>query len=87
MIDLTLLATIVPRTPEWSLKVALVMCIYNVLALVIGRYVIQNPSAGPATPSPQLFGGLGWPAVIGCFCFGHVLGVGGILGLATIGVL
>ena len=87
MIDLTLLATVVPRTVEWSPKVALVMCAYNVLALAIGKFAIQKPNEGPPTVKPEFFGGLSAGAVIACWCFGHILGIGGILGLASMGVL
>ncbi|WP_193364908.1 photosystem I reaction center subunit PsaK [Leptolyngbya sp. PCC 6406] len=77
----------VPNTLEWSPTVAVVMVLCNVLAIAIGKFTIQNPSVGPAMPSPDLFGGFGLGAVIGTTAFGHLLGAGTILGLANIGVL
>ncbi len=86
MIYMSLLAA-VPNTLEWSPTVAVVMVLCNVLAIAIGKFTIQNPSVGPAMPSPDLFGGFGLGAVIGTTAFGHLLGAGTILGLANIGVL
>ena len=82
----SLLAT-VPPTPEWSPKVAAVMIICNVLAIAIGKFTIKYPSVGPALPSPQFFGGMGLPALLGTTSFGHLIGVGVILGLTNLGVL
>ncbi|HEY9688352.1 MAG TPA: photosystem I reaction center subunit PsaK [Coleofasciculaceae cyanobacterium] len=85
-VSLSLLAA-VPTTLEWSPKVAAVMIAANVLAIAIGKYSIKYPSAGPALPSPAMFGGFGLPAVLATTSFGHLLGVGTILGLASLGAL
>jgi photosystem I subunit X len=82
-----LLATSVPTTPDWSPKVAITMIICNIIAIAIAKYKIQHPSSPPAMPSPEMFGGMGLPAVLASTSFGHVLGVGTILGLARMGVL
>lgn len=87
MTYLSLLAAAVPNTPEWSPKVAVVMIICNVIAIAIGKFTIKYPSEGPALPSPALFGGMGLPALLGTTSFGHLLGVGAILGLANVGAL
>lgn len=84
---LTTLLAAVPPTLEWSPKVAIVMVICNILAIVIGKYTMKYPSEGPAMPSPNLFGGFGLPAVLATTSFGHVLGAGVILGLASFGAL
>lgn len=81
------LAAAVPSTMEWSPKVAVVMIICNILAIAIGKATIKDPSAGPALPSPQMFGGMGFPALLATTSFGHVLGVGAILGLASMGAI
>lgn len=81
------LAAAVPSTMEWSPKVAVVMIICNVLAIAIGKATIKDPSAGPALPSPAMFGGMGFPALLATTSFGHVLGVGAILGLASMGAI
>ncbi|NJN01640.1 MAG: photosystem I reaction center subunit PsaK [Leptolyngbyaceae cyanobacterium SL_1_1] len=86
MTYLSLLAA-VPPTLEWSPKVAIVMIVCNILAIAIGKLTIKYPSADPQLPSPQLFGGLGLPALIATTSFGHVLGAGAILGLTNAGVL
>ena len=89
MTYLTLLATTsaVPTTLEWSPKVAVVMIICNVLAIAFGKYTIKYPDAGPKLPAPQMFGGMGLPALLGTTSLGHVLGFGVILGLANLGIL
>jgi photosystem I subunit 10 len=63
------------------------MIVCNILAIAIGKMSIQKPSEGPALPSPEMFGGMGLGALLGTTSFGHVLGVGVILGLASMGVL
>ncbi|HIK44329.1 MAG TPA: photosystem I reaction center subunit PsaK [Leptolyngbyaceae cyanobacterium M65_K2018_010] len=77
----------VPTTLEWSPKVAVVMILCNIVAIAIGKFTIKYPNAGPAMPSPNLFGGFGLPAVIGTASLGHLLGAGVILGLANLGAL
>jgi photosystem I subunit X len=89
LIHTTLLAVAsnVPTTLEWSPKVALVMIICNIIAIAIGKASIQKPSEGPAMPSPSFFGGFGLPAVLATTSFGHIIGIGVILGLASMGAL
>jgi photosystem I subunit 10 len=77
----------VPTTVTWSPKVAVVMIVCNILAIAFGKFTIKYPSAPPAMPSPELFGGFGLPAVLATASFGHLLGAGAILGLANLGVL
>ncbi|KAM3103609.1 photosystem I reaction center subunit PsaK [Phormidesmis sp. 146-12] len=83
----SLLLTVAPRTLEWNPNVALVMIACNILAIAFAKYTMKNPSAPPAMPSSNLFGGFGLPAVLGATSFGHVLGAGVILGLSNMGVL
>jgi photosystem I subunit 10 len=83
---LTLLA-VVPPTLAWGPKTAIVMVICNVLAIAIGKYTIQHPNAGPALPSPAMFGGMGLPALLATTSFGHILGLGVLFGLANVGAL
>ncbi len=75
----------VPATLSWSPKVATVMIVCNILAIAFGKFTIKYPNAGPAMPSPNLFGGFGLPAVLGTASLGHLLGAGVILGLANLG--
>jgi photosystem I subunit X len=77
----------VPATLQWSPVVGLIMIICNIIAIAFGKFTINQPSTGPAMPSPNLFGGFGLGAVLGTTCLGHILGAGTILGLASTGVL
>ncbi len=77
----------VPTTLSWSPKVAAVMIVCNILAIAFGKFTLNYPNAGPAMPSPNLFGGFGLPAVLGTASLGHLLGAGVILGLANLGAL
>lgn len=86
MLDSLLLAVNVP-TGAWTPNVAIVMVVCNIIAIAIGKFTIKYPSVGPQPPAPNLFGGFGIPAIIGTTSFGHVLGVGAILGLRSLGAL
>lgn len=79
-------ATVSP-TVEWSPTVAIVMIICNVLAIAIGKYTIQHPSVGPSLPSSEFFGGMGLPALLATTSLGHIIGLGTILGLASLNVI
>lgn len=83
------MAQVTPTTPEWSFQVALIMVACNLFAIVIGRYAIQKPGAGPAIPVnlPGLFEGFGVPELLATASFGHILGAGMILGLSNAGLL
>lgn len=85
--NLFLMTAAVPNTVSWSPKIAIVMILCNVLAIAIGKYTMKNPSAGPSLPSSEFFGGMGWPALLATTSFGHVIGLGTILGLSNMGVL
>lgn len=82
-----LAAATVPHTLAWSPKIAVVMILANVVAIAIGKFTMKNPGAAPALPSPELFGGMGLPALLATTSFGHILGLGTILGLAYTGAL
>lgn len=86
---LPLVAQASVTTPEWSLKVALIMITCNVFAIVIGRSAIQKAGVGPKLPVslPSLFEGFGIPELLATTSFGHILGAGMILGLANAGLL
>jgi photosystem I subunit 10 len=82
-----LLASAVPTTLVWNTNVAITMIICNIIAIAIGKASMQNYSAGPQLPMPAFFGGMGLPAVLATTSFGHILGAGVILGLASLGAL
>ncbi len=86
MLVSTLLAA--ATTPlQWSPTVGIIMIISNIIAIAFGKSTIKYPSVGPSLPSPNLFGGFGLPAVLATTAFGHILGVGVILGLHNLGRL
>jgi photosystem I subunit X len=80
----TLLAA--ATTPlQWSPTVGLIIVIANVIAIAFGKSTIKYPSVGPALPSPNLFGGFGVAGLLATGAFGHILGVGIVLGLHNLG--
>lgn len=85
--NLLVVAASVPTTVSWSPKVAIVMILCNIIAIAFGKYTMKYQTAEPALPSPEFFGGMGLPALLGTTSLGHVLGAGLILGLASIGAL
>ncbi|WP_026103952.1 photosystem I reaction center subunit PsaK [Anabaena sp. PCC 7108] len=84
MLTSTLLAT-VPAALEWTPNVGIIMILANIIAIAVGKFTIKYPSAEPALPAPNFFGGFGLPAVLATTSFGHILGAGIILGLHNIG--
>ncbi|MEH2273191.1 MAG: photosystem I reaction center subunit PsaK [Nostoc sp.] len=84
MLTSTLLAA--ATTPlQWSPTVGLIMIIANIIAIAFGKSTIKYPNAEPGLPSANLFGGFGLPALLATTAFGHILGVGTILGLHNLG--
>ncbi|MEH2108916.1 photosystem I reaction center subunit PsaK [Nostoc sp.] len=84
MLTSTLLAA--ATTPlQWSPTVGLIMIIANIIAITFGKSTIKYPNAEPGLPSANLFGGFGLPALLATAAFGHILGVGTILGLHNLG--
>jgi photosystem I subunit X len=74
-------------TFEWSPKVAAVMIGCNVIAIAFGALTIKHKNVGLGLPGGAMFGGMGHGAMLGVTSFGHVLGAGAILGLASMGAL
>ncbi|AFZ54717.1 MAG: photosystem I reaction center subunit PsaK [Geminocystis sp.] len=83
----SLLATAVPTTLEWNLNVGLTMIVCNIVAIAFAKYTVKEPGAGPKLPGEAFFGGMGLPALLATTSFGHLLGAGVILGLASLGAL
>lgn len=77
----TLLITVsVPVTPEWNQGVASVMGICCILTLIV-TLQINKPIVGSKFPLLPM----SIPAFVAAMCFGHIIGVGVILGLANLG--
>ena len=76
-------------THTWSPNVAIVMIAANLFALLVGRYGIQVKGVGPKLPIqlPGLFSDFGLPELLAVTSFGHIIGVGMVLGLSQAGVL
>ncbi len=87
MLTSTLLATFATSPLEWSPAVGLIMVISNIIAIAFGKSTIKYPSKEPALPSSNFFGGFGLPGLLATTSFGHILGVGVILGLHSLGKL
>ncbi len=75
-------AASVPVTPEWSPTVAIIISASSVVALLL-TLKIDQPQVGPKLPGLPLSLG----AFIGAMAFGHVIGIGIVLGLTNIGRL
>ncbi|MBH8552644.1 photosystem I reaction center subunit PsaK [Nostocaceae cyanobacterium CENA357] len=84
MFTSTLLAA--ATTPlEWSPTVGIIIILVNIIAIAFGKFTIKHPNSEPALPSANLFGGFGLPALLATTAFGHILGVGVVLGLHNLG--
>jgi photosystem I subunit X len=70
---------------EWSPIVGLIIVLANIVAIAFGKSTIKYPNAEPGLPSANLFGGFGLPALLATTAFGHILGVGAVLGLHNLG--
>ena len=62
---LTHLFAIAPASVSWSPKVALVMILCNVVAIMVGKATIKHPNVGAALPNASFFGGMGHAALLG----------------------
>jgi photosystem I subunit X len=79
----------IPHTEPWGFGTALVMVISNLVAVAIGRFAINQPGGGPDLPvgKPDLFRNFNLPELLATLSFGHILGVGFVLGLTNAGVI
>jgi len=76
----------ISQTSQWSLQIAIIMIICNLLCIAIGRYAIQIRGLGP---SISILGseGLGLPELLATTSLGHVIGAGTIIGLRSKGFI
>ena len=91
-INSILLAAVQPTvadTTTWSWSGSLVMNICILLGIIIARVGIQNKGKGPGLPllEPILGKNFGLPELLAGISFGHILGVGAILGLTNTGLI
>ncbi len=89
LLDTLFFAQAAPITAGWNFSVALIMSTCNLFAFVVGYFAIQNPGQGKALPIPQLANKkqFGLPELLATMSFGHILGAGMVLGLASSGIM
>ncbi len=75
-------AASVPATPVWSPTVAIIISVSSLVVLLLSS-VIKPPQVGPKLPVLSI----SIPTFIGAMAFGHLIGVGIVLGLTNIGRL
>lgn len=88
-LPLNLFLSSIPQTVSWNYKVAIVMIAANLVSIFIGRFAIKQAGEGPDLPvkKPAIWKNFGFAELLATFSFGHILGVGFILGLSNAGLL
>lgn len=76
------IVAVIPHTEPWNLNTATVMIICNLVTVAIGR--LANANYGVKSES---FGDFDLPKLIALLSFGHIIGVGFVLGLTNIGAV
>ncbi|MBP5976959.1 photosystem I reaction center subunit PsaK [Brasilonema sp. CT11] len=69
----------VPATPEWNPTVGIIISVSCLVVLLLTSF-IKSPKVGPKLPVLPI----SLPAFIGAMCFGHIIGIGIVLGLTNI---
>nr|YP_009396975.1 photosystem I reaction center subunit X [Spyridia filamentosa]ARW66161.1 photosystem I reaction center subunit X [Spyridia filamentosa] len=75
-----------PHTSIWSIQVAAIMIICNLICIGLGRYAIKTRSLGPSIPVLNLEG-LGLPELLATTSLGHMIGAGTIIGLSSLEII
>nr|YP_009395749.1 photosystem I reaction center subunit X [Herposiphonia versicolor]ARW64729.1 photosystem I reaction center subunit X [Herposiphonia versicolor] len=78
--------TIISANNSWSLQIAAIMIISNIICISAGRYAIKVKGLGPSIPILGLEG-LGLPELLATTSLGHIIGAGTIVGLRSINYL
>jgi len=89
MIDSTLFAVTssFPLSDGWTPATGIVMILCNIIAIAIGKSTMSNPGVGQALPMPEMFGGMGWSALLATTSLGHIIGILTIVLLDTYGIV
>jgi photosystem I subunit 10 len=84
LISSTLLAAAasVPPTPVWTPTVGIIISLSSLVVLLLSTR-IEKPLVGPKLPILPV----SIPTFVGAMAFGHVIGIGIVLGLTNIGRL
>jgi photosystem I subunit X len=79
----------IPHTEPWGLNTILVMLICNTVAIAIRGLATALPIGKQNTniSTKNLFQQFSPAELIATFSFGHIIGVGFVLGLTNIGVI
>jgi len=80
--SILLAAASVPTTPIWTPTVGIVISVSSIIAVLL-TLKIQYPQVGPKLPILPI----SIPAFVGAMAFGHIIGIGIVLGLTNIGRL
>nr|YP_009393478.1 photosystem I reaction center subunit X [Bostrychia simpliciuscula]ARW62040.1 photosystem I reaction center subunit X [Bostrychia simpliciuscula] len=75
--------SVISLKSTWSVKIAFVMIICNLICIGIGRYAIKIRGLGPSIPILGLEG-LGLPELLATTSLGHIIGSGTIICLKNI---
>lgn len=75
-------AASVPATPVWNPTVAIIISVSSLIAVLLALK-IEKPLVGPKLPILPI----SIPAFVGAMAFGHIIGIGIVLGLTNIGRL
>ncbi|MBW4627995.1 MAG: photosystem I reaction center subunit PsaK [Brasilonema octagenarum HA4186-MV1] len=73
-------ATTVPATPEWNPTVGIIISVSCLVALLLTSFT-KSPKVGPKLPVLPVT----LPGFIAAMCFGHIVGIGIVLGLTNLG--
>lgn len=76
-----------PLSNGWTPAIGIVMILCNVMAIAIGKSTMPNPGVGTALPMPEMFGGMGWPALLATTSLGHIIGILTIVLLSAYGII
>lgn len=81
-----LLVSVIYNKDLWSIQIAMIMIICNILSVGLGRYAIQIRNTDISIPIANV-NGFGITELLATTSLGHVIGAGTILGLRNIGLL
>ncbi len=73
-------AASVPATPVWNTTVAIIISVSSLVSVLLATR-IQYPLVGPKLPILPI----SIPVFVGAMAFGHIIGIGIVLGLTNIG--
>ncbi len=82
MLSILMAVASVPPTPNWNPTVGIIISVSCLVAVILTSFIKypQDTLKMPGLP-------LTVPAFIGAMCFGHLIGVGIVLGLTNIGAI